>query len=457
MSSPNCALPDLDAEQRSLLNALARLRVLTPFQAYWLVKGFHADNPATGKALTERNTRKRLQWLADNAFIRSARIRPERGAYSGIFYSLANRGLRATGREGDTNHLVRPQPLIRDYLLLRNELYARARAEGWNPISPLLYHRKADQQTVLERFHGYVRHQLEERSRHGDERAKEYLASLQCYLPQKLSFEYLLRVKEDGTDAIVLLVVDDPRRAIVREKRRTARPSPGKQPCPKCGFAHGAVPLSRARHPSLLGHPKLPGRGGAPGAATWPAGGLADAAARSARAAARCVQRIRRDGGHALPRQRAPARMVPAPGRTVWAGVCGGGGPVSGRVGPANHPTCPQEAPRAGAPPSTRGRRARRGGRSRLRTARPRFRAEPQRASTTSLGRGFVGPAPTRVPIRLRVSFGFAGQPADGLPGGRGEAAGEHRPSVSRGSVSLGALLLGEMATLVWCRTRRIP
>lgn len=234
MSSPNCELPELDAEQSSLLNALARLRALTPFQAHWLVTKFHADNPATGRSLTERNTRKRLQWLADNAFIRSARVQPERGASSGIYYSLANRGLRAIGLEDDTNHLVRPQSLVRGYLLLRNEVYARARAEGWHPIAPLLY-RKSQEPELLEPFHGYVRHQLEERSRHGDARAAEYLAHLPPLLPTQLSFEYLLRRRENGADEVVLLVVDDPRRAIAREKRRTARQSPGKQPCPKCG------------------------------------------------------------------------------------------------------------------------------------------------------------------------------------------------------------------------------
>jgi hypothetical protein len=61
------------------------------------------------------------------------------GAYSGIYYSLANRGFRAIGLEGDTNHLVRPQPLMRSYLLLRNEVYARALAEGWHPITLLLH------------------------------------------------------------------------------------------------------------------------------------------------------------------------------------------------------------------------------------------------------------------------------------------------------------------------------
>jgi ssDNA-binding Zn-finger/Zn-ribbon topoisomerase 1 len=234
MSSPHCAPPALDTEQRALLRALAKLRVLTPLQAHWLVRGFHADNPATGKALTERNTRKRLQWLADNGFIRGARVRPERGAYSGLYYSLANRGLRAIGLEGDTNHLVRPQPLMRGYLLLRNEVYARALAEGWHPITPLLY-READEPKLLELFHRYVRRQLEERSRDDDEEAARRLTHLPVYLPEALTFEYLLRRREDGRDEVVLLVVDDPRRAIAREKRRNARQSPGKQPCPKCG------------------------------------------------------------------------------------------------------------------------------------------------------------------------------------------------------------------------------
>jgi hypothetical protein len=234
MPSPHCAPPALDAEQRTLLNALAKLRVLTPFQAHWLVRGFHADNPATGKALTERNTRKRLQWLAENGFIRSARVRPERGAYSGLYYSLANRGLRAIGLEGDTNHLVRPQPLMRGYLLLRNEVYARALAEGWHPITPLLY-READEPKLLELFHRYVRHQLEERNRHGDAEATRHLTHLQAFLPEALTFEYLLRRREDSRDEVIILVVDDPRRAIAREKRRNARQSPGKQPCAKCG------------------------------------------------------------------------------------------------------------------------------------------------------------------------------------------------------------------------------
>jgi hypothetical protein len=109
----------------------------------------------------------------------------------------------------------------------------------------------------LERFHRYLRHQLEARSGGGDAEAARYLTHLHVCLSEELSFEYLLRAKEDGRDEVVLLVVDDPRRAIVREKHRSAPQSPGKQPSQVRG-AHGAVPLARARHPALHGYAQLP-------------------------------------------------------------------------------------------------------------------------------------------------------------------------------------------------------
>ena len=80
----------------------------------------------------------RLQRLAKEGFIKAALTHPEKGGYSGIYYRLGGKGLRVLGIPEEKNLLRPPAPPVLRYLLLRNEVYARAREGDWTVLSPLL-------------------------------------------------------------------------------------------------------------------------------------------------------------------------------------------------------------------------------------------------------------------------------------------------------------------------------
>lgn len=233
-------MPEVAPEELRLFQYLQRLRVVTPFQAHWLVGHFHEVNPDTGKRRTDRNTRMRLQRLSEQGFLKSALTHPERGGYSGVYYWLGGKALRVLGIPHEKN-LLRPPPVhILRYLLLRNEVFARARSEGWYVISPTL----APEDThpkILERVNGYITRRLEHlvKKQQGRGLADQDLRTWLRFQPTSLHFDWLLKQDaERRTETLVLALVDDPRRAIVPAKLGAASKAPRKLPktaCEKCG------------------------------------------------------------------------------------------------------------------------------------------------------------------------------------------------------------------------------
>lgn len=218
--------PALDKDELRLCQRLARLRVLTSYQAHHLVEGFtpHSD----------RNTRKRLAKLAEQKVIRAYRIHPERGTVSAVYYRLAYRGLVAAGVPESRHLMMPPTQHVLRYLLLRNEVYARARAAGWQVISPTLSAEALHPQ-LLQQVHTWVRERLEARRRAGDAAAAEQLQRLTTLLPARLAFDCLLRTGGDSVpSSLVLVVVDNPSRALKQPARRKPVIRPTEDPCPKC-------------------------------------------------------------------------------------------------------------------------------------------------------------------------------------------------------------------------------
>ncbi|MFY0584335.1 hypothetical protein ACN28S_67520 [Cystobacter fuscus] len=123
--------------------------------------------------------------------------------------------------------------------MLRNDVYARGRADGWHVISPTLSSEDLHPK-LLERVNGYITRRMEKR-------VKQYpvggwadiLRSWQRTMPTSLQFDWLL--KQDPvstTETLVLVVVDDPRRAILAPKLGAKPKAPLRLPktaCEKCG------------------------------------------------------------------------------------------------------------------------------------------------------------------------------------------------------------------------------
>lgn len=236
---PRATVPEVAPEELRLFRRLQRLRVMTPFQAHWLVEHFNELNPDTGRGRTERNTRMRLQRLEKEGFLKQALTHPERGGYSGVYYWLGGKALRVLGSP-DEKSLLRPPPVhVLRYLLLRNDVYARARSDGWHVISPTLSSEELHPK-LLERVNGYI-------TRHIEKRVKQYprggwadtLRDWQRAMPTSLRFDWLL--KQDlasNNETLVLVVVDDPRRAILAPKLGAKPKAPlklPKTPCDQCG------------------------------------------------------------------------------------------------------------------------------------------------------------------------------------------------------------------------------
>lgn len=231
----------------ALLRRLASLRVMTAEQAHWLFTPFSSKNSETGDRKTESNTRKRLAALVKNRYISTERIRPDRGAYSKIYYRLANRGLVAIGRAEDTRLITRPPQHVLEYLLFRNSVYAEALASGWLVATPVL-HPPSNHGALLARFGDYVRAQWAERIRVLEQKKvsanavameKADFARIDKELPSALTFDFLVRFAPgagpaDTPSDVVLVVVHDPRRAIVREKLTKPKVKASSTPCAKC-------------------------------------------------------------------------------------------------------------------------------------------------------------------------------------------------------------------------------
>lgn len=199
--------------QVRVLQQIARLRVVSAPQAHRLVDHF------AGRTLD--NTYRRLQTLTRNGLLRPQLVRPDRGRFSPTFYALTSPALRILKRERDRHLLARPPQHVLEYLLFRNDVYAAARAAGWIVASPVLtppdFHGRA-----LETFRAWAAdakkrevHELQAAGRPPAEvaRAAQALERLPRFLPTALTFEFLLRRSERSPE-VILLVIDDPRRAV---------------------------------------------------------------------------------------------------------------------------------------------------------------------------------------------------------------------------------------------------
>jgi hypothetical protein len=201
-----------------MLQRVARLRAVTAPQAHALVELLARTSL--------RNAYARLATLVRNGFLRMEPVWPERGRYSAFYYQLAHAGLRAVRREKDRNLLARPPQHVLEYLLLRNDVYAAARRDGWIVASPLLT-RSDLHATALETFRTWALEtkraeirDMQVRGRHPVEvaRALQELERLPRFLPSTFNFEYLARRGGSGrVGEMALLIVDDPRRAVRRQ------------------------------------------------------------------------------------------------------------------------------------------------------------------------------------------------------------------------------------------------
>lgn len=205
----------LKEEHLRVLQRLVRLRVATAAQLARLA------DPFVGKK--QQTVWMRLRRMETHGLIRSALLRPQRGAYSPVFYQCAYGGLDALGRAEETNLLKRPRQHILEFLVLRNELYASARAAGWRLASPVLVP-EADQAHYLELYIAWAkaarRRHLDTLRARGASVAEIQIARLdyervEKFAPRALTFDFLMRLGQDGVPSeLALLIVDDPRRSI---------------------------------------------------------------------------------------------------------------------------------------------------------------------------------------------------------------------------------------------------
>jgi len=208
----------LTDDQLRILLRIARLRVVTGPQAHALVEVL------AGGSL--QNAYARLATLVRNRFLVTEPIWPHRGCFSAYHYRLASAGLQAIRRDRDRHLLARPSQSILEYLLFRNEVYAAARRAGWFIASPVLT--RADLHPVaLDTFRQWAIRAKEQevnelraagRPEAEVARADQDLERLPRFLPQTFGFEYLMKRADGRVTDIVLLVIDDPRRAIQRPK-----------------------------------------------------------------------------------------------------------------------------------------------------------------------------------------------------------------------------------------------
>ncbi|NTX67639.1 hypothetical protein HUA74_44030 [Myxococcus sp. CA051A] len=219
---------ELPEDLRQLLARLARLRVVTGPQAYWLHEPFRTISTAptrvapTNRARSERAALARLNTLVKHGYLAREPENPSLGARTRSVYRLRNAGVTAAGEAGNTYLLQRPPPEVLKYLLLRNDVYAAARAAGWRIASTVLS--PAHERRYLE-LHGVwtalrMRKAYEALQRGGAgpaalQAAADDIRQLRATLPTALTWEYLYRQDSTGAPVeVVLLVVDDPRRSV---------------------------------------------------------------------------------------------------------------------------------------------------------------------------------------------------------------------------------------------------
>lgn len=201
-----------------LLERLTRLRVCTAAQAHLLT-------PALARR-SLRNAYHRLATLVRNGWLTMDAVAPSRGAATAHFYRPSHQALRALGLQTKVTLLQRPAQHVLEYLLLRAEVYARARAAGWYVGSPHFLP-PAQHTAALGHFTAFLKGRALERYKAAQARRappaqlndlKSALEQLPHFLPKELTFEFLYRADAKGhvTD-VLLMLVDDVRRSVVSQ------------------------------------------------------------------------------------------------------------------------------------------------------------------------------------------------------------------------------------------------
>jgi hypothetical protein len=210
----------LDGENVAVLSRIARFRITTAAQARVLFPEYEGTSI--------QNVRARLRRLVEIEVLEAQPVRPQRGAAAEYLFRLSGVGLRMLGREEERSVLaVRPKQHILEYLLFRNDVYARALAAGWKLASPTVSPPERIP-AYLDAFNDWATRAksaevdaLRAAGREWDVRMAEgQLERLPKFVPKELTFEFLYRLGADRRVAeLVLLVVDDPRRAVSRGNR----------------------------------------------------------------------------------------------------------------------------------------------------------------------------------------------------------------------------------------------
>ena len=205
----------LTAEHVRILQRLVRLRAATSRQLHRLC------DPLMG--MDERAVRRRLERMEKHRLVKSGVLRPQRGAFSPLYYQLAYGGLVELGRGEDVQLTKRPPQHVLEYLIFRNEVYATARAAGWRLAAPVLVP-EHDHASYLALYTSWAKRArlghleaLRARKAHAGEMLMARLdhERVEKFAPTELSFDFIMRLGDDGTPIeVALLVVDDPRHSI---------------------------------------------------------------------------------------------------------------------------------------------------------------------------------------------------------------------------------------------------
>lgn len=201
---------------RGLLLRLAALRVLTAEQARWLFPPWRRHSI--------RNARWCLHKLVEEHLLRAEPWRPEAGSCAVYFYRLTRSALAYLGLPLRPALLARPVQYVLDYLLLRNDVWAAARRDGYElAIRDLLepeHHARALK--VLETW-ALLRaraklDRLRSQPRPDPEalhQAEQALERTRLLAPKALTFDFAYRLGPKNLPSeILLLVIADPRASV---------------------------------------------------------------------------------------------------------------------------------------------------------------------------------------------------------------------------------------------------
>lgn len=217
----------LSQEQLRILQRLAQLRAATAPQLQGLLDFLRDSVPQA--------TYSRLQRLVRDGYVRMDLVRRERGRFSPAFYALASKGVATVRREAQRSLLLsRPPQRILEYLLLRNEVFARARGDGWLIASPVLaspdaltrYRQVFNDWALDAKARELAEVQARSWSPMDVAQVRRDAEQLSAFLPKALTFDFLVKMDRSGRARdVVLLLIDDPRRSVTRQGASSVLPS----------------------------------------------------------------------------------------------------------------------------------------------------------------------------------------------------------------------------------------